>query len=99
MLPLIAERCAEIEALCRRHHVRRLDVFGSTGADDLTEAVPALATIAMTVFTYNIANGLTAGLVLHPLLKLAAGRFRELTVSGAVLGVLCLTYYLFGIPH
>ena len=29
MLPLIAERRAEIAALCRRHHVRRLDVFGS----------------------------------------------------------------------
>src|SRR5262249_58860710 len=34
--------------------------------DDLTEAVPALATIAMMLFTYNIANRLTAGPVLHP---------------------------------
>ena len=28
---------------------------------DLTELVPALATIVMMVFSYNIANGLTAG--------------------------------------
>lgn len=67
--------------------------------DDLTEAVPAFATVAMMVFTYNIANGLTAGLVLHPLLKLAAGRFREITVAGALLALVCLAYYIFGLPH
>ena len=50
--------------------------------DDLTELVPAFATIAMMVFTYNIANGLTAGLVLYPLLKLAAGRGREVQPGG-----------------
>ncbi len=32
----------------------------------MTELAPAFATIVMMVFTYNIANGLTAGLVLHP---------------------------------
>jgi hypothetical protein len=29
MLPLIEAKKAELAALCRRHHVRRLDVFGS----------------------------------------------------------------------
>jgi AGZA family xanthine/uracil permease-like MFS transporter len=53
----------------------------------------------MTVFTYNIANGLTAALVLHPLLKAATGRFRELTAGGVVLGLASLAYYLFGLPH
>jgi hypothetical protein len=39
MLPMIAERRAEIEALCRRHHVRRLDVFGSAArSEDLDPA-------------------------------------------------------------
>lgn len=35
MLPLIESKKAEIAALCRQHHVRRLDVFGSAarGAD------------------------------------------------------------------
>jgi AGZA family xanthine/uracil permease-like MFS transporter len=67
--------------------------------DDLTEAVPAFATIAMMAFTYNIANGLTAGLVLHPVLKLLTGRARELTGGGVTLGLLCSVYYLFGLPH
>jgi AGZA family xanthine/uracil permease-like MFS transporter len=67
--------------------------------DDLTELVPAFVTIAMMVFTYNIANGLTAGLVLHPLVKTAAGRGREVKPGGWALGALCVSYFLFGLPH
>jgi adenine/guanine/hypoxanthine permease len=67
--------------------------------DDLTETVPALATIAMMLFTYNIANGLTAGLVLYPLFKVLAGRWRELSGGAVALGLLCLVYFVFGLPH
>jgi len=73
--------------------VRRIDF------DDLTELVPAFSTIAVMAFTYNIANGLTAGLVLHPLVKLLAGRGRELTPGGIALAALCGAYYAFGVPH
>jgi AGZA family xanthine/uracil permease-like MFS transporter len=66
---------------------------------DLTESVPAIATIVMMLFTFNIANGLTAGLVLYPVFKLAAGRFKELNVGSVVLGLLCLVYFVFGVPH
>lgn len=66
---------------------------------DPTEAVPAFATVAMTAFSYNIANGLTAGLILHPLLKVLAGRWREVTTGSAVLALVCLAYYAFGLPH
>ena len=67
--------------------------------DDMTELVPAFATIAIMVFTYNIANGLTAGLALYPFVKTAAGRIREVQAGAWVLAALCLTYYLFGMPH
>jgi adenine/guanine/hypoxanthine permease len=67
--------------------------------DDPTEAVPAFATIAMTVFTFNIANGLTAGLILWPLLKLVTGRARQLTAGSVVLEAACLVYYAFGLPR
>ena len=67
--------------------------------DDLTELVPAFVTIAMMLFTYNIANGLTAGLVVYPIMKLAAGRHRELNGGAVLLGFLCLVYYVFGLPH
>jgi AGZA family xanthine/uracil permease-like MFS transporter len=66
---------------------------------DLTELIPSFAAIVMMVFTYNIANGLTAGLVLYPLVKLAASRHKELTAGSVVLAVLCLVYYVFGLPH
>ncbi|HLJ94341.1 MAG TPA: NCS2 family permease [Gemmataceae bacterium] len=66
---------------------------------DLTEVVPAFATIIMMLFTYNIANGLTAGLLLYPIVKLAAGRYRELSAGSITLGILCLVYYVFGLPH
>lgn len=67
--------------------------------DDLTEWVPAFATIVMMIFTYNIANGLTAGLVLHPVLKLATGRARDLSIGSVILALLCAAYYVFGLPH
>jgi AGZA family xanthine/uracil permease-like MFS transporter len=67
--------------------------------DDWTEAVPAMATIGMMVFTYNIANGLTVGLALHPLLKLTAGRARELHPGAIVLGLVSGAYFAFGLVH
>jgi AGZA family xanthine/uracil permease-like MFS transporter len=67
--------------------------------DDMTESAPALATIAMMVFSYNIANGLTAGLVLYSVIKICTGRFRDLNSGTLVLSGLCLIYFLFGLPH
>jgi AGZA family xanthine/uracil permease-like MFS transporter len=67
--------------------------------EDLTEWVPAFVTIVMMLFTYNIANGLTAGLVVHPVLKLASGRWREVNGGTLMLSGLCAAYYLFGLPH
>jgi len=73
--------------------VRRLDT------DDWTELVPAVVTVVMMVFTYNIANGLTAGLIAHPAMKLAAGQWRKIHPGSALLGTLCMMYYVFGKLH
>jgi adenine/guanine/hypoxanthine permease len=75
------------------HSVSKIDF------SDLTEVVPAFGTIVMMVFTYNIANGLTAGLVLYPVVKVLSGRVRELKPGSAVLGALCAVYFVFGLPH
>jgi adenine/guanine/hypoxanthine permease len=61
--------------------------------------VPAFVTIVMMVFTYNIGNGLTAGLLVYPVIKVAGGRAREVNAGAVVLSLLCLFYYLFGLPH
>lgn len=67
--------------------------------DDPAEGTAAAVTVAMVAFTYNIANGLAAGLVLYPVLTVAAGRGRELSAGSVVLGLACLGYFLFGLPH
>ena len=67
--------------------------------DDLTEAMPALAAIALMVFSYNIANGLTAGLILYPLFKVLTGHWRAVTLGHGILAALCLVYFVFGVPH
>jgi adenine/guanine/hypoxanthine permease len=79
--------------------VLMLDSIRNIKFDDLTELVPAFVTITMMIFTYNIANGLTAGLVLYPIMKLLAGRAREINGGSIVLALLCLVYYIFGLPH
>jgi len=67
--------------------------------DDMTELVPAFAAIALVVFTYNIANGVTAGLAFHPVVKVAAGRAREVPPGAWVLAAMSFLYYGFGLPH
>lgn len=66
---------------------------------DMTELIPASVTIFMIVFTYNIGNGLTAGLVLYPVLKLLTGRWKDLHPGSFILGLACLAYYVWGLPH
>ena len=61
---------------------------------DATEWIPALFTIVLMSFTYNIGVGMTAGLLLHPLLKVATGRGREVPAALWVLAALSLLFYL-----
>ncbi len=63
--------------------------------DDYTELIPAFATIALMSFTYNIGVGITAGLVLYPMFKLAAGRAREVRPGLWFLCALSLLFYTF----
>jgi len=58
--------------------------------DDLTEAVPAFLTLIMVPLTFNVANGLTWGILSYAILKLCTGRWREVGPTMWVLSVLCL---------
>ncbi|WP_075968002.1 NCS2 family permease [Murdochiella massiliensis] len=61
--------------------------------DDMTEAIPAFIAVAMTVFTNNIANGLSLSVLCYVLLKVAAGKAKE--VHPAMYGLSAfLVYYL-----
>ncbi|GAI18903.1 unnamed protein product, partial [marine sediment metagenome] len=59
--------------------------------EDLTEAIPAFMTIAGMALTYSISHGLAFGFILYPLLKLMAGRGREVSWLMYVLGEITIT--------
>jgi AGZA family xanthine/uracil permease-like MFS transporter len=63
--------------------------------DDLTEALPAFLTIAAIPFTFNIADGIAAGFIAYPLLKLCAGRGKEAPPLLWVLAVIFVLRYAF----
>ena len=63
--------------------------------DDYTELIPAFTVIALMSFTYNIGVGITAGLVLYPFFKLAAGRWREIPAGLWMLCGLSILFYIF----
>ncbi|MDI6603777.1 MAG: NCS2 family permease [Thermoanaerobacteraceae bacterium] len=45
--------------------------------DDFTEALPSFLAIALMPFTFSIANGIAAGLIAYPIVKIASGRAKE----------------------
>ncbi len=63
--------------------------------DDLTEGIPAFMTIVGMALTYNISHGLAFGFVLYPLLKLMAGRGREVSWLMYVLGIIFVFKYIY----
>jgi adenine/guanine/hypoxanthine permease len=63
--------------------------------DDYTELLPAFAIIGLMSFTYNIGAGITAGFVLYPWFKVAAGRGREIRPGLWVLNILTTLFFVF----
>ena len=62
---------------------------------DYTESVPAFAVVTLMCFTFNIAVGITAGFVLYPICKLAAGRLAQVKPALWVLTALSLLFFIF----
>ncbi|MDR2434734.1 MAG: NCS2 family permease [Treponema sp.] len=54
---------------------------------DPTEGIPAFLAIVMMPFAYSIAEGIVYGVISYVLLKLAAGKFKEISVVSWVLFV------------
>ena len=63
--------------------------------DDYTESIPAIAVFALMCFTFNIAVGIGAGLVLYPLCKVVAGKVDQLKPGLWVLAALSLMFFIF----
>ncbi|MGW0498307.1 NCS2 family permease [Streptomyces sp. NPDC003007] len=61
---------------------------------DYTIAVPAFVTMLMMPFTYSITNGIGMGFITFVVLRLAAGRGREVPVAMYVVSAVFAFYYL-----
>lgn len=63
--------------------------------NDFTEALPAFITILVTPLAFSIATGLSLGLISYTLVKVAAGRVREINVLIWVLTLLFILRYVY----
>src|SRR6266581_5440183 len=62
---------------------------------EFTEAVPAFVTLLATPLTFSIATGLSLGLISYTLVKVAAGKFREVSPVIWILTVLFAFRYVY----
>jgi adenine/guanine/hypoxanthine permease len=65
------------------------------GWQDFSEAVPAFVTILATPLTFSIATGLSLGLISYTVVKIAAGKFREVNILVWILTVLFIVRYIY----
>lgn len=63
--------------------------------DDFTEAIPAFLVLAGIPLCFSIADGLALGFLAHPVLKVLAGRGREIRWPMAVVAVVMVAYFVF----
>ena len=63
--------------------------------EDFTEAIPAFLTIILMPLTFSIANGLALGFISYPLVKVAAGRSKEVHWLVYILAGIFLLRYIF----
>jgi len=62
---------------------------------EFTEAIPAFVTLLATPLTFSIATGLSLGLISYTLVKVAAGKFREISLLIWILTGLFILRYIY----
>ncbi|WP_030573366.1 NCS2 family permease [Streptomyces aureocirculatus] len=68
--------------------------IGQIDWSDYTIAIPAFVTMLMMPFTYSITNGIGMGFITFTVLRLAAGRGREVPVAMYAVSAVFAFYYL-----
>ena len=63
--------------------------------DDLSELIPAFTIIILMSFTFNMGIGMTAGFIVYPLVKLLAGKGKEISGAIWVLAVVSVLFFIF----
>jgi AGZA family xanthine/uracil permease-like MFS transporter len=71
------------------------EAIGRVVWSDFTDAIPAFVTLLATPLTFSIATGLSLGLISYTLVKVAAGRFREVSPVIWILTLLFIFRYAY----
>jgi len=69
--------------------------IGRVEWSDFTEAIPAFVTLLATPLTFSIATGLSLGLISYTLVKVAAGKLREISPVIWILTLLFIFRYAY----
>ena len=69
--------------------------IGRVQWSDFTEAIPAFVTLLATPLTFSIATGLSLGVISYTLVKVAAGKFRQVSLVIWILTALFLLRYVY----
>lgn len=69
--------------------------IGRVEWSEFTEAIPAFVTLLATPLTFSIATGLSLGLMSYTLVKVAAGKFREVSPVIWILTALFVLRYIY----
>jgi adenine/guanine/hypoxanthine permease len=87
--PLITAPALLVIGAMMMNNVRRLDW------DDYSEVLPAFLVIIGIPLTYSIADGMMLGFVIYPIVKVASGKAREVTVVMYAISALLFAYLIF----
>jgi len=74
--------------------VLMLESIKNVDFSDFTEAVPAFLTIALMPFSFSIANGVAAGLIFYPIMKIVTKRTEEVHPIIYVLAILFIVRFV-----
>lgn len=63
---------------------------------DFTEAIPAFVTLITMPLTFSIADGIAFGMITYVIIKLAAGRVKDLNITTIIISVLFVFKFVIG---
>ena len=61
---------------------------------DISEAMPSFITVLTMVLTYNIAEGMSLGLISYTLVKLLSGQWRQVSPTLYIVSTLLVLRYI-----
>ena len=62
--------------------------------EDISEFAPAILTISIMIFTYNIGSGIIAGFIIYPLIKLLCGQKNKTNIITWIMFIISIIFFL-----